>query len=50
MNSPEFLTYQTNMKKALQWISDLEEELNIQGDNIPNDLNAVKDKFQNHEV
>ncbi|CAF0891445.1 unnamed protein product [Adineta steineri] len=49
-NSPtDLLTYQTNMERILQWITTLEEKYGNQDKTLSNDLNIIKEQFQNHE-
>jgi hypothetical protein len=38
------------MEKILEWILQLEEELDKQDDIVSDDLKIIKEKFQNHEV
>jgi len=38
------------MEKILEWILQLEEELDNQDDIVSDDLKIIKEKFQNHEV
>ncbi|CAF4009372.1 unnamed protein product [Adineta steineri] len=48
-SSMDLLTYQTNMERILQWIATLEENYGNQDKTLSNDLNIIKEQFQNHE-
>ena len=38
------------MERILEWVLKLEHELDKQDDSVSNDLNTIKEQFQNHEV
>ena len=48
--SDDFTNYQTNMERVLKWLLKLEEDLDQQDQTPSNDLQTVKEQFQNHEV
>ncbi|CAF4851946.1 unnamed protein product, partial [Rotaria sp. Silwood1] len=41
--------FKTNIEKILQWILQLEDELNKQDKTVSNELKTIKEQFQNHE-
>ncbi|CAF4193179.1 unnamed protein product [Rotaria sp. Silwood2] len=45
----ELENFKTNIERILQWILQLEDELDKQDKTVSNDLKTIKEQFQNHE-
>ena len=50
MNKNEVTTFQLNMQNILQWIIQLEQQLDEQEPVATDDLKKIKENFQQHEV
>ena len=50
VESTQYITYQANMERILQWILKLENDIDQQEQIVANELKAIKELFQNHEV
>lgn len=50
MQSNQLATYQRNMERIIEWILELEKQLDKEDRVALNDLKLVKEQFQKHEV